>query len=157
MKACLICKKVVDSQFKFCPHCGAALGMPVEKKCEELFSAETFYKNAMMDGTVLKDYKGKENTVFIPDGVTELAGPFIVWAGSSVKEIIIPDSVKKIGRFTFAGFKTLERVVFITPNGWNYYDVLMEKKGVFRFNELAKPEVAAKYLIDLGNVIELTR
>ena len=118
---------------------------------------ERFYKNAVMVGTTLKDYKGKEKTVVIPDGVMALEGPFLAWAENGVKEIFIPASVKKIARFTFSGMKSLERVVFETPNGWYYKDELISKSGVYRFNELAKPEKAAKYLTDLGSAVELLK
>lgn len=155
MKTCLICKKVVNDEFAFCPYCGASMENPADRFAPALYSEERFYQNAVMVGTTLKDYKGKEKTVVIPDGVAALEGPFIAWAENGVKEIFIPASVKKIARFTFSGMKSLERVVFETPNGWFYRDELISKNGVFRFNELAKPEVAAKYLTDLGNVVDL--
>ena len=59
---------------------------------------------------VLEEYKGKDKTVVIPDGVTEI-GICAFYGRKSLKEIIIPGGVTKIGAAAFDGCKSLEKVV----------------------------------------------
>lgn len=53
-----------------------------------------------LEGTVLTDYQGQGQQVTIPEGVTEIADEAFVYF-KEIKEVIIPDSVIKIGNSAF--------------------------------------------------------
>ena len=70
---------------------------------------------------MLLDYVGKEETVVIPDGITEI-GASAFNNNMTVREIVIPDSVIEIGPLAFKWCSSLES--FVIPNGvkkiWQY-------------------------------------
>lgn len=55
---------------------------------------ESFYKNAEVKGTTLVKYNGEQETVVIPDGITEIKNS--AFYNSKAKAIKIPKSVTKI-------------------------------------------------------------
>ena len=76
-------------------------------------------------GTVLKQYDGDGGDVVIPEGVTEIGFlAFATVSGKKVTSVTIPDSVEKIGGYTFANADSLTNVTL--PAGLTSID-----KGVF--------------------------
>ena len=76
-------------------------------------------------GTVLKQYDGDGGDVVIPEGVTEIGfRAFATVSGKKVTSVTIPDSVEKIGGYTFANADSLTNVTL--PAGLTTID-----KGVF--------------------------
>ena len=59
---------------------------------------------------VLKKYKGKGSSVFVPEGVTAI-GTRVFANCSELVDIEIPDGVTTIGSWAFAGCSSLERIV----------------------------------------------
>lgn len=60
------------------------------------------------DEKVLKEYKGNERIVRVPDGVTEISGAFK--NNSRIRKIILPNTVKNILAFSFEDLKNLKTV-----------------------------------------------
>ena len=56
-------------------------------------------KDFVIENGVLKEYCGASVDVIIPEGVTEISEK--CFAGSKIKSVVIPDSVKRIGRYAF--------------------------------------------------------
>lgn len=70
---------------------------------------------------------------------------FAVFGGSGIKEIVIPASVKEIGRCAFYN-SSLETVTFEDVNGW--YIVSEEKEEALSPEIVANPQMMATYLRD---------
>ena len=65
--------------------------------------------NCIVEGTVLRKYIGKSKNIKLPDGLTEI--PDGTFSPMSIESIVIPDSVKIIGRRVFEGCNKLTKVV----------------------------------------------
>lgn len=64
-------------------------------------------------GGVLHSYKGDKAIVYIPNTVIQIAE--YAFEGNDFKAIIIPDSVKSYGEYTFKNCKSLELIKFEKP------------------------------------------
>lgn len=62
-----------------------------------------------MNGDILVRYTGTEETVSVPDGVKEI-GEEAFSENSSIKKVILPNSVEKIKYNAFFGCENLEEV-----------------------------------------------
>ena len=63
----------------------------------------------VIEGTVLKKYRGTDVKVTIPDTVTEIAEEAF-YDCKEVQSVVIPDSVEKIGDYAFAYCEELKKV-----------------------------------------------
>ena len=66
---------------------------------------------------VLEKYTGKESSVVIPKGVTEI-GDYAFWCCRSLQHITIPGSVSEIGGGAFDGCTDLQSIKL--PNSVTY-------------------------------------
>ncbi|MBR0404646.1 MAG: leucine-rich repeat protein, partial [Eggerthellaceae bacterium] len=67
-----------------------------------------------IEGGVLKEYRGGEAHVAIPEGVTEIDNQ-VFWGSETLVSVAIPDGVTRIGNGAFYGCKSLTSVD--VPNG----------------------------------------
>ena len=113
MKYCPECGKELFTQ-KFCAECGAdiskytngggdssfntfdfsSMQAEAQKQLSEQNEREEFYKNAVIEGTTLKKYKGNEESIVIPEGITTIAGCAL--SDCKAKKITLSSSVSKI-------------------------------------------------------------
>ena len=63
----------------------------------------------VIDGTVLLKYTGKEKTVTIPDGITEIGKGAFAFCGT-LRKVILPYGVEKIGYTAFSTCASLREV-----------------------------------------------
>lgn len=65
----------------------------------------------LIEGGTLKEYKGKDKVVVVPDGITEIA-PFAFWYHyhSGLEEIHLPDSLEEIAHSAFDSCCNLKRI-----------------------------------------------
>ncbi len=177
MKFCPECGVKLMSQ-KFCHECGCNISTylsgggstgassfssgfdsfdfsALQNAASEQLSAqnekENFYKNAEISGTTLVKYKGSEENVAIPEGITEIKNS--AFYSSNVKSVKVPSSVTKIEEIGLycskvesfevdAGnkyYKSIDGVVYSKdgrtlvqfPNGRSgYYDMPNEVENV---------------------------
>lgn len=73
-------------------------------------AAVTADKSFKIKDGVLIQYKGKDDTVTIPDGVTTI-GELAFYENKTIKKIIIPDSVTQIKKAAFQWCRKLQEVV----------------------------------------------
>lgn len=57
----------------------------------------------VIEDNIIKAYEGKSGIIHIPDGI-EVVKRFSVSSPLSIREVTIPDSVRKIGFIAFSGF-----------------------------------------------------
>lgn len=62
-----------------------------------------------IDGTVLLKYTGKEKTVTVPDGITEI-GTGAFSSCSSLRKVILPYGVERIGSKAFSACENLKEI-----------------------------------------------
>ena len=67
-------------------------------------------ENFEISNGVLKEYKGKETTVVVPDGVTEIDA--YAFFGCKLKAVVLPEGLITIGSSAFSECVKLETVVF---------------------------------------------
>ena len=79
----------------------------VKIKAEEQVIDNVF----VVEGTTLKKYTGKEETVVIPSGITKI-GNKAFWNNDDIKTVILSDSVIEVGSQAFESCFNLERVEF---------------------------------------------
>ena len=71
--------------------------------------AEADDSDFIIEGTVLKEYKGQDLIVTVPDGITEL-GESCFEGNWSAQEIILPDTLKEIRSYAFSGCSNLSKI-----------------------------------------------
>jgi len=77
----------------------------------------------VINGGVLQKYRGKSETVVIPDGVTSI-GNDAFYGCSSLTSITLPDSVTSIRNSAFSGCNSLKNITIpgsVTYIGWNAF------------------------------------
>ncbi len=79
-----------------------------QKQFEEQINKQGTFE--VKDG-VLSKYKGKDKTVFIPDGVTKILPTAFVDKKNVLTEVVVPEGVENIEAYTFAEFKKLTTVI----------------------------------------------
>lgn len=106
---------------------------------------------------VLVKYHGDGGDVVIPNGVVEIRS-YAFWGESpvSIKSLIIPDSVKKIGSQAFEGFRALTNVTFgnsVTIIGKRAFSNCIGLTNVILPNSLTHIGEGAFYNTGLRSVI----
>ena len=76
-------------------------------ECKLMFDKNGF----LIFANVLYQYNGNEKNVIVPDGVTHIAsGAFNSDNKRNIKKIVLPHSVKYVGRYAFANCSKLENI-----------------------------------------------
>ena len=73
----------------------------------------------VIENGVLKEYKGTDADVVIPEGVTKI-GDSAFYACQSIESIVVPKGVTRIGEYAFFGCQNLSKVEL--PSGIDFID-----------------------------------
>ncbi|MBQ7322949.1 MAG: leucine-rich repeat protein [Clostridia bacterium] len=66
---------------------------------------------------ILLDYQGAGRTVTIPEGVTAIDS-YAFLGKTSVREVILPKTLKYIARYAFLHCDLIESILFLSPDDW---------------------------------------
>ena len=103
---CTECGARLQPDSAFCVECGATVQnggagfdfsiiSSLENEASAQLNSERFYNNATVDGTKLIKYKGNDDTVYIPDGITSIE-PRAFDYEQKLKKLRLPASCSNI-------------------------------------------------------------